>query len=64
MLKEGVPNGAAVSLVNDEVEKYKAGLEKSGQRYKILDEHRESDGSVLIKLIKQYSGCDVGDYMD
>ncbi|MGN0629000.1 MAG: hypothetical protein ACI4IW_05180 [Oscillospiraceae bacterium] len=64
VLKEEILHDEAVSLVNAEVEKYKADLEKSGSRYKILDEHRESDGSVIIKIIKQYSNCDVGDYMD
>lgn len=64
VLKEEIPHDEAVSLVNTEVEKYKTDLEKSGSRYRILDEHRESDGSVIIKIIKQYSNCDVGDYMD
>lgn len=64
VLKEEIPHEEAVSLVNAEVEKYRADLEKGSGRYKILDERRESDGSVIIKIIKQYSNCDVGDYMD
>ncbi len=64
MLKDDISHEEAVSSVNAEVEKYKADLEKSGSKYKILDEHRESDDSVIIKIIKQYSNCDVGDYMD
>ena len=53
VLKEEIPHDEAVFLVNTEVEKYKTDLEKSGSRYRILDEHRESDGSVIIKIIKQ-----------
>ncbi len=64
ILKDDIPHSEAVLLVKAEVEKYKTELERSGIRYKILDEQTESDDSIIIKIIKQYSNCDVGNYMD
>ena len=46
------------------MENYKLGLEHAGTKFKIIDEHDEPDGSVIVKIIKQYNGCDIGDYLD
>lgn len=64
MLKEGAEHDLAVKLVNEEVEHYKKHLERSHTKYKILEETVENDGSVVIKLIKQYNTSPVGDYLD
>lgn len=64
MLKEDVGHEYAVSLVKQEVENYKKSLERSGSRYKILDETVEDDGSVIIKIKKQYNTSPVGEYLD
>ena len=49
-----------------ECEKYKAQLEKSGTKYKILSEKTKEDGSIVIEIKKQYnsspwrnSGCEI-----
>lgn len=64
MLKEDVGHEYAVSLVKQEVENYKKSLERSGSRYKILDETVEDDGSIIIKIKKQYNTSPVGEYLD
>ncbi|MBQ1432370.1 MAG: hypothetical protein IIZ09_04715 [Ruminococcus sp.] len=64
MLKDDTEHDYAVKLVKEEVEKYKSGLEKSSTRYKILEETEQPDGSVIIKLIKQYNTSPVGTYLD
>lgn len=64
MLKEGVVHTEAVELVKNEVEHYKRGLERSHTMYKILDETVQADGSIIIKIIKQYNSSPVGDYLN
>ena len=64
MLKDDLGHDYAVKLVRDEVEKYKTSLEKNRTKYKIVSEETQSDGSVMIKIIKQYNTSPVGDYLD
>lgn len=64
MLKEDVEHDYAVSLVKQEVENYKKGLERNHVRYKIEEETEQPDGSVIIKIIKQYNSSPVGNYLD
>ncbi len=45
-------------------QKYKESLEKSKTKYKILEETEQPDGSVIIKIKKQYSTAPVGSYLD
>ena len=63
MLKEDVGHDFAVKQVNDEVETYKKSLEKNGIRHKIVEETVQPDGSVIIRIIKQYNQCPVGEYL-
>lgn len=64
MLKEDTEHDYAVRLVNDEVENYKKSLERNCTKFKIVDEAVQSDGSVIIKIIKQYNQSPVGDYLN
>ena len=64
MLKDDLGHDYAVKLVKKEVEKYKASLNKNGTKYKIVSEETQSDGSVMIKIVKQYNASPVGDYLD
>lgn len=64
MLKEEIDHALAVKLVNDEVAQYKAGLERNRTKYKIVEENVQSDGSIMMKIIKQYNQNDVGEYLD
>lgn len=64
MLKDDLGHDYAVKLVKEEVEKYEASLDKNRTKYKIVSEETQSDGSVMIKIIKQYNTSPVGDYLD
>ena len=64
MLKEDVGHDYAVRIVRDEIKKYKESLEKSKTKYKILEETEQADGSVIIKIKKQYNTAPVGSYLD
>ena len=64
MLKEDVGHDYAVKVVKEEVEKYKASLDRSGTKYKIIEETEQADGSVIIKIKKQYNSAPVGSYLN
>ncbi len=64
MLKEGVDHGYAVSLVKQEVEQYKRGMDRSRTQYKIVEEAEQPDGSILLVIKKQYNSSPVGSYLD
>ena len=62
-LKEDVAHDYAVDLVQKEYEKYKTSLDKNRTKYNILEESTEPDGSIIIKIVKQYNTSPVGDYI-
>ena len=62
-LKEDLEHSIAVRLVREEVEHYKQALERNRTRHKIVDEAEQEDGSVVIRIIKQYNRSPVGDYL-
>lgn len=64
MLKEDVGHDYAMELVKQEVEQYKKKLDRNHTRYKIIDEAEQPDGSIMVKIIKQYNTSPVGDYLD
>lgn len=63
LLKEDVEQNYAVKMVEDEVAKYKNKLDKNKTQYCIVSEEKQQDGSVVIKIIKQYNTSPVGDYL-
>lgn len=64
MLKEDVPHENAVRAVEKEYALYKAQMERNHTKYQIVEEKRLEDGSILIRIKKQYNQYDCGDYMD
>ena len=64
MLKDDLGHDYAVKLVKEEVAKYKASLDRNRTKYKLVSEETQPDGSVMIKIIKQYNTSPVGDYLD
>lgn len=64
LLKEDLGHDYAVKVVQEEVKKYKHGLDKGGTKYKILSETELEDGSVMIEIKKQYNTSPVGNYLD
>lgn len=64
MLKEDVGHEYAVKLVSKEVEQYKEKLDHNRTKYKIVEQTTQPDGSIIIKVIKQYNASPVGIYLD
>lgn len=64
MLKDDIEHDLAVTKVRDEVAAYKKSLERNRTKYKLLEETTQPDGSVILKLIKQYNTSPVGEYLD
>ena len=62
--REGTPPSEAAELAERELSNYKRQLVRSGTRYKILEEVRQPDGSILLRIIKQYNLAPVGSYLD
>ncbi len=52
-------------LNRDELEHYKASLDRNRTRYVIVDEKEQDDGSIVIHVKKQYSDkVDVSEYFN
>lgn len=64
MLKEDAPHDWAVQQVEQEVVRYKEQMERSRTQFKLLEEEKRPDGSIVLKLIKQYNTSPVGDYLN
>ncbi len=64
ILKDDLGHDYAVKLVREEVAKYKDSLNRNRTKYKIVSEETQSDGSIVIRIIKQYNMSPVGDYLD
>ena len=64
MLKEDIAHEMAVRQVQEEVAHYKRTLERNRTQYKIIEETTQPDGSIIIKIIKQYNQSPVGDYLN
>lgn len=64
MLKEDIPHEQAVKLVGQEIEMYIKTLERNRTQYKIVEQNVQNDGSVIMRIIKQYNTSPVGDYLD
>ena len=64
LAKEDLGHDLAVRLIREEVQKYKQSLEKTRTKYKIIEENALPDGSIIIKIKKQYNSSPVGNYLD
>ncbi len=64
LLKEDVAHDFAVKRVQEEVASYKRGLERNRTQYRIVEEATQEDGSIIVKVIKQYNASHEGDYLN
>ena len=64
MLKEELDRDYALALVKREIAQYKKWLEQGSCKYKIVEETPQEDGSVVLKVIRQYNSTPVGNYLD
>ncbi len=63
-LKEELGRETALAQVKDELAAYKAQLDKKRVQYRIISEEIQKDGSILLKIKKQYNTYSVGNYLD
>ncbi len=64
LLKDDLPHEQAVKFVEAEYDHYLAQLERSRTEYRILEKTEQPDGSLLVKLKKQYNGYNCKPYME
>ena len=64
MLKDGVDQALGAKLVQEDMAHYKKTLDRNHTQYRIVEETLQPDGSVILKIIKQYNQSPVGDYLD
>ena len=61
----GLSAETLLRLNREEAQRYKDGLVKSKTRFRIDDESESPDGSVIIRIRKEYNGnTDRGEYFD
>ncbi len=61
----GYSRERALMLNREEAENYKTALENAKTRYKITSENEDPDGSIIIRVCKQYSDtADVDEYFN
>ena len=59
----GFSKERTLKLNREEFERYKTGLERTGTRYMIVDYAETDDGSIVVKVRKQYNDkIDVSEY--
>jgi hypothetical protein len=63
-MKEDVPKAEAAQLARAEYEHYCQQLDRSRTAYRILSEEGRPDGSIVVKLRRQYNSYRVGEYLD
>ncbi|MDO4327282.1 MAG: hypothetical protein Q4E24_14850 [bacterium] len=64
LLNEDLEDSIAKKAVQDEFAAYKAKLDRSKVTYKITDETTLPNGSLMVKIKRQYNSYDCGDYLD
>ena len=53
----------ALKINQEEIERYKKNLERARTKYQIVDTVEQSDGSVILRVRKQYNDrTDVSEY--
>lgn len=63
MLKDGFEPDYTKKTVQEEVRKYKEGLDRNKTQYRILSETEQEDGSIVLEIKKQYNTSPIGDYL-
>ena len=61
----GLSRETMLKMNREELLRYKTRLDRNRTRYKIDEEADQPDGSVIVRIRKEYSGtADVGSYLD
>ena len=62
--KDAPAAAEAARLTDAEYRHYLAQLDRSHTAYKVLEEQPREDGSLQIRIKRQYNSYDTGDYLD
>ena len=61
----GLTREQQLRINRDEVSRYRMSMDRSRTRYQITEETEQSDGSVLVRVRKQYNDrADVSEYFN
>ena len=61
----GMSREQILSVNRQELERYKKTLERTGTRYQIVSEEEQENGSILVRVRKQYNEkADVAEYFE
>lgn len=61
----GYSKERALKINQEEIERYKANLERTRTKYQIVDTVEQNDGSIVVHVRKQYNDkADVSEYFD
>lgn len=61
----GYSKDRALAINKEEIEHYKATLERAKTRYQIVDTIEQEDGSIVVHVRKQYNDkADVSEYFE
>ena len=61
----GYSKERALKINHEEIEHYKSTLERSHTRYQITDASEREDGSIIVRVRKQYNDkADVSEYFN
>ena len=63
-LREPLSPADTERICRAEYEQYRLDLERKRTPYKIVDETIQPDGSIIVRVKKQYNAHDTGDYLD
>ena len=56
---------AALKINHEEIERYKSAMDRAKTRYQLVSVEDQDDGSVVVRVKKQYTNkTDVSEYFD
>ena len=64
VMKDDIPREEARQMVQAEYRHYLEQMDRNRTGYKVLEELPQPDGSLVVKLKKQYNNYDCSPYMD
>jgi hypothetical protein len=63
-LKDGLEPEEAAKFVREELAHFKAHMNHTRTRYVVEEEQPQPDGSILVRVKKQYNRYDTGKYLE
>lgn len=63
-LSEKLEHDAAVEAAQQDWERYKNQMDRQHTKYRVVQEERQPDGSILVRIKKQYNQYNCDEYMN